>query len=592
MRREPRHRRCWVAGLVGILLSALLSVTADAAEHGLMTVYIAKKIITMEPALPEATAVAIADGRIVSVGTLDSLEPWTRDREVTIDRTFEVKVLMPGFIDPHLHPSLPAVLTQFAFLAPDDWYLPTGEFPGAKTPSEFAARLKQLGDAYFADPDRDPAIPFVAWGYHQLWHGEVYRPQLDELFGDKPVMLWHRSFHELIANTAALELIGLTETEVGDHHEIAWAKGHFWELGAKLLIEKEAMQFLFAPDRYGRGMENFLAMLRQAGVTSAMDMGIGVFGDPVGETALIHQAMDELEAPARLVLTPIITDFLARGVSPDEALKEIETWRAGNSDRVFFDRHFKLMMDGAAFSGLGQFDFPGYLDGHEGVWMAPLETTYEYAEFFWNNGFQLHAHTNGDGSAAALIDIVARLQAQKPRFDHRTVLEHFAYAKEDQLQTLSDLGVAVSANPYYQYILSDIYAQAWLGEDRARNMVPLGAAERAGVRIALHSDSPMAPLSPLTLASAAVNRVTINDNKNFDTQKLSVHQALRAITIDAAWMMRWEDRIGSIRAGKMADFAVLEQDPYAVDPMTLKDIPVWGVVFGGRKYPVDANNGG
>jgi predicted amidohydrolase YtcJ len=94
------------------------------------------------------------------------------------------------------------------------------------------------------------------------------------------------------------------------------------------------------------------------------------------------------------------------------------------------------------------------------------------------------------------------------------------------------------------------------------------------------------------LAWAAANRVTINDNKNFETQRLSVHQALRAISIDAAWMMRWEDRIGSIRAGKMADFAVLDQDPYAVDPMALKDVPVWGVVFGGRKYPVDANNGG
>ncbi len=571
------------AVLLGMVAHSIHAAAPTKAEE--MTVFVAKKIVTMEPAIPEATAVAVAEGRIVSVGTLESLQPWIEKRGATIDRTFAAKILMPGFIDPHLHPSLPAVLTQFPFVAPDDWSLPTGEFPGAKTNEAFVERLNALVEAHFASSTHDPSIPFIAWGYHPLWHGDVYRKELDELFSDQPVMLWHRSFHELIANSMALQLVGISEAEVQDHHEVDWAKGHFWELGAKIVLEKEAMQFIFAPARYRKGMSNFVDMLRLGGVTTAMDMGTGVFGDPEGEIALIHDAMDEAKAPARLVLTPIITDFLARGVEPEDALKEVAKWTEGNSERVMFDGHFKLMMDGAAFSGLGQFDFPGYLDGHEGVWMAPLKTTYRYAETFWNAGYQLHAHTNGDKSAAELINIVARLQAQKPRFDHRTILEHFAYAKEDQLQHLKDLGVAVSANPYYQYILSDVYAESWLGEDRARNMVPLGSVVRAGMRFTLHSDSPMAPLSPLTLAWAAVNRTTINGNQNLETQKVTVHQALRAITIDAAWVMRWEDRIGSIRAGKKADFTVLERDPYEVDPMELKDVSVWGIVFEGEIYP-------
>ena len=96
----------------------------------------------------------------------------------------------------------------------------------------------------------------------------------------------------------------------------------------------------------------------------------------------------------------------------------------------------------------------------------------------------------------------------------------------------------------------------------------------------------MAPLSPPTLAWTAVNRTTVNGNKNFETQKVSVHDALKAITIDAAWIMRWEDRIGSIRAGKNSDIAVLEQDPYKVEPQKLKDMPIWGTVFEGQKFPV------
>ena len=96
----------------------------------------------------------------------------------------------------------------------------------------------------------------------------------------------------------------------------------------------------------------------------------------------------------------------------------------------------------------------------------------------------------------------------------------------------------------------------------------------------------MAPLSPLTLAWAAVNRATINGNSNNQAQAVSVDDAMRAITIDAAWLMRKEGEIGSIRAGKRVDFVVLEQAPYAVAPDDIMDIKVWGTVFGGELFPV------
>ena len=183
--------------------------------------------------------------------------------------------------------------------------------------------------------------------------------------------------------------------------------------------------------------------------------------------------------------------------------------------------------------------------------------------------------------------MVRKLLSKKPRVDHRLTLEHFAYATEDQVHRMHALGMNVSANPYYQYIRADVYAMQWLGPDRARNMVPLGAVVRQGMRFGLHSDCPMAPLSPLTLAWAAVNRSTINGNSNNQAQAVSVDDAMRAITIDAAWLMRKEGEIGSIRAGKRVDFAVLEQDPYAVDPDDVKDIKVWGTVFGGELFPVN-----
>lgn len=569
-----------IAGLSG---SVVLATDSSQSE---LTVYVAGKIITMEPAMPHATAVAVADGRIVSVGTLESLQGWIEQRGATIDRSLEDKILMPGFIDPHVHPSLPAVLTQFPFLAPDDWSLPTGEFPGAKTPEAFVARLQELVAAHYDDPGHDPDIPFIAWGYHELWHGPVYRQELNDLFGDKPVMLWQRSFHELIGNDAALNLLGVTEAETEGEPETDWETGHFWENGAKKVMFPK-MPFLFTPERYGKGMETFLEMMHQGGITTVMDMGIGIFGDPVGETALIRKVAEGNEAPGRLVLTPIIIDFLARGVSIPDAIKEVEEWTAGNTHRVMYDGHFKIMMDGAIYSGASQVDFPGYMDGHEGMWMVPLEVTTEWAQAFWNEGYQIHAHVNGDGSTAAWLDILRKLQDEKPRTDHRFSLEHFAYTSEDQNRQIKALGAVVSANPYYQYILADIYSEKWLGEDRGRQMVRLGSLERLGVPFALHSDAPMAPLDPLVLAWTAVNRRTINGNENVREERISVDAAMRAITIDAAWIMGWEDRIGSIRAGKMADFVVLEEDPYNVDPMKLKDVPVWGTVFEGKVFPIE-----
>ncbi len=562
------------------VLLASLTTTSTGAE---LVVYTAKKIITMEPALPEATAVAVADGRIVSVGTLESLKPWLAANEVTIDRSFEDKVLMPGFIDPHVHPSLPAVLTQFPFLAPDDWTLPTGEFPGARTPQAYEASLKALVASH-----EDPTVPFIAWGYHPLWHGEVYRAQLNAWFPDTPVMLWHRSFHELIGNDAAFAMLGISEADTAGNHENDWAKGHFWELGLKAIVPK--MGFLFEPARFGRGMANFLEMVHLGGVTTVLDMGTGVFGNPAQEIALVRQVTEGSQAPLRIIMTPIITDFLARGKTPDQALAEIEQWRQGNSQRVMVENHFKLMFDGAIFSGLAQMGPPGYLDGHEGLWMAPLPVTAEWARVFWNEGYQLHAHTNGDESAAAFIDLLRTLQTEHPRADHRFTLEHFAYSTEDQSRQLKALGAVVSANPYYHYLLSDIYSELWLGEDRGSQMVRLGSLERLGVPFALHSDSPMAPLSPLTLAWNATNRVTINGKLSGARERISLDAALRAITIDAAWIVGWEDEIGSIRAGKRADFTVLEADPFDVGVAGLKDIPIWGTVFEGASHPVAAGD--
>ena len=559
-----------------IVAAAMLSITqAIKAET---VVYTAKLIRTMEPALPEATAVAVEEGKVLAVGSLESLDPLITKRGARIDRQFEDKVMTPGFIDPHVHPTLPAVLTQFPFLAPDDWRLPTGDFPGATTPEGYRSALQNL----VAQHD-DASVPFIAFGYHPLWHGEVWRDDLNSWFGDTPVIIWHRSFHELIGNDAAWERLGVTKEDTYAINEGAhWERGHFYELGLRAVFPR--MGFLFEPKRYMGGMQNFLEMMHESGVTTAADMGTGIFGNPVGEIQAVKAAVANDPVGVRILLTPIITDFITRGKTADKALAEVRSWQRTNHEQVYVGNHFKLMIDGAIFSGLSQMGPPGYLDGHEGVWMVDLPTLEEFAKTFWDAGFQIHAHSNGDAATARFIELLDYLLRKSPRADHRMTLEHFAYSTEDQNRKLAALGAAVSANPYYHYILSEMYSSDWLGPDRGPQMVRLGSLESKGVPVGLHSDSPMAPLSPLTLMWTAVARENISGEKTGQGEVMSRYGALKAITIDAAWILGLEDSIGSIRAGKAADFTVLAADPMTVPLEQLRSIEVIGTIFAGTAH--------
>ena len=150
-------------------------------------------------------------------------------------------------------------------------------------------------------------------------------------------------------------------------------------------------------------------------------------------------------------------------------------------------------------------------------------------------------------------------------------------------------GAIVSGNPYYVNGFADNFGANGLGKDRADAMVRLGPVEKAGVSLSLPSDLPMGPSEPLYLAWCAVNRITKSGRSARPDLGISVDEALHAITINSAYSWRMEKELGSIEPHKIANFTVLEEDPYAVAPMHLKDIEIWGTVFEGTKFPIVAN---
>ena len=568
--------------LVLLLLIPQISISAE------RIVFEARKIITMDQSMPEARYIAVEDGRILGVGnSLAQLDAWLVNQNYRIDSQFSEKVLLPGLIDPHLHPLMAAVLLPTAFITPEDWTLPSGEFPGVTTPEDYRQRLRELIS------NNQSSDPFITWGYHQLWHGDLDRQLLDEIEPNRAVIVWHRSFHEIIMNTAAMRFLELDSESLFadiisapgiDPSHADYSAGHLSETALGVGLAR-LQPVILAPDKLNAGMTIIQKMLRQNGVTTIADMATGLFASFNIEAALIKQTFDHQDSAVRVMLVPNVKPMVEQMGSADAVMEFLNQMQSSQiSNKVFLNNRVKLLADGAFFSQYMRMNPPGYTDGHEGKWLTEPAELESLARAFWNNGYHIHTHVNGDEGLDAVLNTLEKLLLEKPRPDHRFTLEHFGYSTIAQAQRLHTLGAQVSAQPNYVYVLSDNYAQNGLGYDRASQMVRLGTLERQGTVIALHSDLTMAPADPLFLAWIAANRLTMEGTIMGPSERLSLDKALRAITIEAAHVIGLEDEIGSISAGKKADFAVLEQDPYEVDVTSLKDIPIWGVVFEGIPY--------
>ena len=165
--------------------------------------------------------------------------------------------------------------------------------------------------------------------------------------------------------------------------------------------------------------------------------------------------------------------------------------------------------------------------------MTPDEQA-EVLETFWQKGWNLHVHVNGDAGLDVVLDQIEAQQQAMPDPDRLIVMEHYGYAREDQHQRLADLGIEVSNNAYYLHELAPIYSKEGLGAERASNISPLGGLARAGVPTSFHSDFPMAPAEPLTLVWTAVNRIGSDGQVWGPDQRISLDRALRAITLEGA----------------------------------------------------------
>jgi predicted amidohydrolase YtcJ len=555
---------------------------AAAEAPGPITVFVAKKIITMDPGWPSGTAVAVRDGRILSVGSLADMKPWTDTGPFTIDKTFADKILLPGLIEPHGHPingSLPMTLPLVTTFPVENPYGPA--FPGLKSVAAFEAKLRE----YVAQA-KTPDEAVVVWGYDPiaLKAGHLDKTALDKISATQPIVVWDASEHFAYVNSAALKKFAITKADTQSDGVIAGAdgepNGQFLGANGVRVIMPRALAARLQPDVAYKNMKWLMDLSRKNGITTTSDLVYGSL-DTKLEDALNDKYFNSPDSPMRVVQIADTTKFTE--LHGDKAVAVVKALFKRNNDRIMLTGA-KFFSDDAFLPLSMVMSSPGYVDGHDSIWLTPPDKMLAAWLPWWQAGFQFHVHANGSGGVDAAINALAGLQAAHPRFDHRYTLEHYGASTPAMARRLKALGGAVSANPFFLADRAELSVPL-MGVDRAETTVRLKTLVDAGVPTALHSDAPVGPPSPLTEVWIAVNRLGHAGKVLGPAERVTVDQALRMVTVDAAFVLGVDNKVGSIEAGKFADFVVLEADPYAVPKTKIKDIKVWGTVSGGRVFP-------
>ena len=551
------------------------------------TVYAASKIITMNPMQPEATHVAVRDGRILGVGSLEQVSAWGA---YTLDERFAEKVLMPGLIEGHCHLK-EGSMWDMPYLGWFDRRDPQGKvWAGLRSMDAVVARLIEI-DADMEATSKPASEPLIAWGFDPIYFGgeRMTVEHLDRASGTRPIVIAHANGHLMNVNSAMLALGGITrDSEVEGVVKFTPGSnageptGELQEPAAMfLVVRKIGDAGLLAPMTVA-GVRSFARLACMQGVTTATDLVNKLTDSDIAvlEEALVDEACGIRILPAFQAFHG--THGAALGAAHVKALIP------RNTDKLRYGL-IKMMLDGSIQGFSARLRWPGHFNGApNGIWvMAPAQYEADF-ETYHRAGLLIHTHTNGDEASEVAIDAIERILERAPRADHRHTLQHGQMIDAALFRRMAALGLCANLFANHLWYWGDQHYEMTMGPDRANRLDACGSALSAGVPLAIHSDAPVTPLGPLFTAWCAVNRVTPKGRVLGAAERISVPQALHAITLGAAWTLKLDDEVGSIECGKRADFCVLEDDPLAVGPTALKDVRVWGTVLSGRVFEARA----
>ncbi|MEL0168986.1 MAG: amidohydrolase family protein [Pseudomonadaceae bacterium] len=519
-------------------------------------------ILTVNEQNQVVEALAVKDGVIVAVGSVADVMTHRTDQTGLID--LQGRTLLPGFVAAHEHPTLTAV------------------FRGAHDLSGFT---HQSNDQVWAElkkaiADAAPGEWVYAGGLDAILVPDLQVPMrqaLDELAPNNPVVLISQTLHSAWANSRAFEEAGVTQDTpdpgLGSYYERD-ANGEFTGFIAETRAMAPFVDGLRAPlglvGRYAETLDSYLSQ----GFTSVASLGYNL---PPWMARLV--ALRDFHPRIRQFFYLVDSELKYLPEHPD------------HDDPFFRVLGVKLWHDGSPYTGSMLTSVP-YLDsplgrtlgiepGSHGAGMIAQDDLIQSIQRYTEQGWQVAIHSQGDESNRQVTQAI--LKALPADAVTRQVrLEHSVMLPPDLLPALAERGVSVSFHINHILYYGDRLADSIIGQRAAQQVLPVRRAFELQMHPSLHADSPMFPTEGFSLMQTAVTRQTSSGQRLNAAQAIDARQALRAMTINAAWQLGIDQQAGSLEAGKWADLQIVDQNPYEVAPQALSQLRIEQVFVAGQ----------
>jgi hypothetical protein len=522
------------------------------------------RVVTMAPEQPDAEAFSVCGDKFLSVGEKHAVTAQTPQAAECVD--LGGRTVVPGFIETHNHLSYYALTLFMVDCSP---------FANTSM-DDIKERLKE------AAAGLDHGAWLIGQGYDDTAFADgrhLNRRDLDDVAPANPVLIQHASGHLSYTNSLGLKMGSVTRKtpqSAGGSFDVGEAgepTGVLREPGAQMMVAR----LLPVPEAsvIEEALPGALAVYNQAGITSVHDGAVGILGQGVPAMLAYQKLASEDRLTLRVYLTTM-HDFyeklLAAGVRNGFGSEHL---RLG-SVKMFQDGSIQGLTAALSADYHCQPGFRGHL-------IRPQAELDELVARYHRQGLQIACHANGDTAIESIIAAIEKAQENHPQPVLRHMIIHCQMASDDHIRRMKELGAVPSYFPNHIYYWGDRHERLFIGEERAARLDPLGSSARAGLRFTLHADTPVTPIAPLHSMHCAVNRVSREGRVIGPEERISPYQALSAFTLDAAYCSFEEEKKGAIRPGFLADFAVLSENPLAVDPLRIKDIEVEETFVGGRR---------
>ena len=555
--------------LIAVVFVTAIAAGCTAPGRGIApdTIWVNGTVVTMEGERV-VQAVAVLGDLIVAVGSDATVRGLAGPETRVVD--LDGRTMTPGFYAAHDHfpGSGRVAVTQVDLNSP-----PIG---GIENMDQLVAALRA----------RAEELPEGQWvsgrGYDDTLLAEQRHPtrtDLDKASTTHPIYISHTSGHLGVANSLALELAGVTRDTpdppggvVRKDPDTGEPDGVFEESGgmiSRLIPPPTPEQTMEA---YRWAVEDYV----EDGVTTAVIAGGGR-----GSLAGLQRARD-----AGILTFRIIT-MMSRGAPGQPSAAEAGGMVSGFGDEYLKLGAIKIVQDGSNQGYTGYFTepyhtpFKGDAD-YRGYQRRRREDLTTMVKELHETGYQIAIHANGDAAIDDVLHAFREAQLAFPREDARHRIEHCQMVRQDQLDAIAELNLSPSFFVGHVYYWGDRHRDIFMGPKRAAGISALRSSIDRGIRFTVHDDTPVTPVNPLQLVWVGVNRLTKTDQVLGPDERITPLEALRTVTIDAAWQNFEEDIKGSIAPGKLADLVILDGNPLTVDPTAIRDIQVQETIVGGE----------